>query len=151
MEKMAGSLLGALGPDRLEKSCMEVLVISKWIFIQGSNLTIWMQKISKGLNEAHPFNENSVVDQVLQEAEEILSLCLDAIGAKHAAQIWAFILKFVMLDCFSAVLGAMQVHPGLLVPRRICSPEYLGTGARVKYLHWSTLTLLTQPSDPWRP
>ena len=31
MEEMAGLLIGALGPDRLEKSCMEVLVVSEWI------------------------------------------------------------------------------------------------------------------------
>jgi hypothetical protein len=73
------------------------------------------------------------VDLILQEAEEMLSLHVEAIGAKNAGQIWAFILKFIMLDRFSAALGATEVHPGLPVPRKICSPEYLGTGARVTY------------------
>lgn len=87
--------------------------------------------MSMGLDEAHPFNENSAVDQVLQEAEGLLSSPVDAVGVRHASQIWGFISKFVMVDRFGAVLGAAQVHPGLPVPRRLCLPEYLGTGAKV--------------------
>ena len=87
--------------------------------------------MSKGLDEAHPFNENSAVDQVLQEAEELLSSPVDAVGVRHAAQIWGFISKFIMVDRFGAALGAVQVYPGSPVPRRLCLPEYLGTGGKV--------------------
>jgi hypothetical protein len=90
------------------------------------------------------------VDIVLQEAEKMLSPHLEAVGAKNAGRIWGFISKFVMLDRFSEVLGVSEVNPGLPVPRRMCSPDYLGTGAKVTYsspLSKST-TLLTQLSDP---
>jgi hypothetical protein len=101
--------------------------------ILNLNLTIWPQKISEGLDEAHPFNETYGVDLILQEADDMLSPHLEAVGAKNAGRIWAFISKFVMLDRLSAVLGAAEVHPGLPVLRQACSPEYLGTGAKVSY------------------
>jgi hypothetical protein len=65
-----------------------------------------IQKISKGLDHAHPFNETYGVDLILQEAEEMLSHHVEAVGAKNAGQIWAFMSKFVMLDHFGAALRA---------------------------------------------
>lgn len=56
---------------------------------------------------------------------------LEMIGAKTAGRIWAFLSKFVMLDRFCVVFGAAEVLPGLEVPRKICSLDYLGTGAKV--------------------
>ena len=90
------------------------------------------------------------MEAILQAEHIILSPHLEAIGLKTAAWIWAFISKFVMLDCLSQVLGAAEVHPGLPVPRKTCSADYLGTIGKVntfvsKYIH-----LLTGPSDPGR-
>ena len=67
----------------------------------------------------------------------MLSPHLEAVGMKNAGQIWGFISKFVMLDRFSKVLGAAEVYPGLPVPRKMCSPDYLGTGAKVTYFSQS--------------
>jgi hypothetical protein len=68
----------------------------------------------------------------------MLSPHLEMVGAKNAGRIWGFISKFVMLDRFSEVLGAAEVYPGSPVPRKTCSPEYLGTGVKVKYFSRST-------------
>jgi len=68
----------------------------------------------------------------------MLSLRVEAIGPKHAGMAWGFMSKFVMLDRFSAVLGAAEIHPGIPVPRNLCSPQYLGTGAKVTYFLRST-------------
>jgi len=94
-------------------------------------LTLRNQEISQGLDQANPFNETSGVENVLKGAEDMLSLRVEAVGPKHAAQIWSFMSKFVMLDRLSAVLGTAEIDPGFSVPRKICLPEYLGTGARV--------------------
>jgi hypothetical protein len=53
MEEMDVSLLGALGQHVSEKFCI--------------------QTISKGLDEAYPFNDTYGLDIILQEAEKMLS------------------------------------------------------------------------------
>ena len=58
---------------------------------------------------------------------------LELVGAKTAGRIWGFVSKFVMLDRLSEVFGAGALHPGLQVPRRTCSPDYIGTGAKVSF------------------
>ena len=63
----------------------------------------------------------------------MLSPHLEAVGAKNAGRIWGFISKFVMFDRFSEVFGAAEVHPGSPVPRKTCSLDYLGTGAKVTH------------------
>jgi hypothetical protein len=68
----------------------------------------------------------------LNEAEKILSQDLEAVGPKSASRIWGFMSKFVMLDRFSKAFGAAAVHPGLSVPRKMCSADFLGTGAKVE-------------------
>jgi hypothetical protein len=88
------------------------------------------------------------VDLILQEAEEMLSHHVETVGVKNAGQIWAFMSKFVMLDRCGAALGAAQVHPGLPVSRKMCSPKYLGTGAKVTFLSLKICDSLTRPSDP---
>lgn len=84
-----------------------------------------------GLDNVHPFSETSWVDVILQEAENMLSPNLQAVGLRNAARIWGFMSKFVMLDRLSKTLGAGKVYPGLSVPRKTCSMEYLGTGVKV--------------------
>jgi hypothetical protein len=71
------------------------------------------------------------VDVVLREAEKILSADLEGVGKKHAARIWGYMSKFVMLDRFSQTLGAAGIHPGPPVPRKMCSLAYLGTASKV--------------------
>ena len=76
--------------------------------ISNPNLKNCIQNISKGLDEAHPFNDTSAVDIILQEAEKILSPHLEAVSTKNAGQIWGFILgdikillkRFVFHSCF---------------------------------------------------
>lgn len=83
------------------------------------------------MDEVYPFSDTIGVDVVLREAECILSSHLEAVGPKNAARIWGFMSKFVMLDRFSAVLGVAKVYPGVNVPRKICSNDYLGSGLKV--------------------
>ena len=64
---------------------------------------------------------------------------MEAVGPKHAGQIWGFISKFVMLDHFSQALGVVDIHPGLPVLRKTCTPHYLGTGAKVTCFTGSTV------------
>ena len=84
----------------------------------------------------HHFSETSGVEIILQEAENMLSPHLEAIGPKNARWIWAFISKFVMLDHFSRISGAVDLHPGLAVARKLCSPHYLGRKTRVRCSTW---------------
>ena len=86
------------------------------------------QKIGKGLDEVYPFSDTGSVDIILRDAQKILS---EDVGPKNASQIWGFISKFVMLDHFIKALGAVEVHPGLLVPKKLCELEYLGKGSKV--------------------
>ena len=91
------------------------------------------------------------MDIILQEAEKILSPHLEAVSAKNAGRIWGFILKFVVLDRFSEVFGAAEIHPGLPVPRKTSLPDYLGTGEKVTYFSQSPhTTFLTCLSDSRR-
>ena len=113
-------------------------IASKQMKITYTNLTFRIQKISKGLEAAYPLSESSALDYLLQGAEAMLSLHVEAVGHKHAAIVWGFMSNFVMLDQFSAVLGAVGIYPGIPVPRNLCSPKYLGTGARVPYFPQST-------------
>jgi hypothetical protein len=94
-------------------------------------LQICFQKIGKGLDEAPPFGDSLSVDILLREAETILSQDVEGLGARSASRIWAFLSKFVMLDRLSKVLGAAEVYPGLPVPKKMCSSDYIGTGAKV--------------------
>jgi hypothetical protein len=73
------------------------------------------------------------VDNILREAEQMLSPNSEAVGPKNAGRIWGFISKFVMVDHFSEVLGASEVYPGLPVRRKTRLPDYLGSGAKVTY------------------
>jgi hypothetical protein len=91
----------------------------------------FLQRLGKGLDEVHPFSDTMGVDTVLREARIILSPHSDNVGPKNAARIWGFISKFVMLDRFSAALGAANVYPGSTVLRKCFPNEYLGTAAKV--------------------
>jgi hypothetical protein len=118
---------------------MTLLAVSKRRFQTIPNLTSSLQRISKGLDDSHPFDDTPGVDVLLQEAERMLSPDLEAVGAKNAARIWGFMSKFVILDRFSEVLGAADNDAqGWPVPRKTCSSDYLGTGAKVTYLSRTT-------------
>ena len=116
---------------------MEALLVSQ-TQLANSNLRTGLQTISKGLDEVYLFNDTGAVAIILEEAEIMLGPHLEAVSPKHAGQIWGFISKFVMLDCFSQVLGAVEVHPGLPVLRKICTLHYLGTGVKVTCFTEST-------------
>jgi hypothetical protein len=96
------------------------------------------------LDEVHPFSDTDSVDLVLRESEHILSPHLDAVGRRNAARIWGFMSKFAMLDRFIKTLGVEKLHPGIPVPRNVCSTEYLGTGLKVDNLFQNSTTLLIQ-------
>jgi hypothetical protein len=104
----------------------------KSTYISKPKIQICFQKISEGLDQAHPFSDSYGVDIILREADDILSANLEMVGPKNASRIWGFLSKFVMVDRFSSVLGAAEFHPGLPVPRKTCSPDYIGTGAKVR-------------------
>ena|ERR1700679_836086 len=84
-----------------------------------------------GLDDVHPFGDTTGIDHLLRECEEIFLHTLDTVGAKNAARIWGFISKFVMLDRFVKALGIPEEHMGILVSRKLCEEDYLGTGLKV--------------------
>lgn len=100
------------------------------------------QKFGKGLDEVHPFSDTSGVDVLLRAEEMILSPKWELVGSKNAGRIWGFISKFVMLDRFAKTLGAADVYPGIVVPRKMCSNDYLGTGLKVRPSFLNCLTFL---------
>jgi hypothetical protein len=55
----------------------------------------------------------------------------EVVGPKYSARIWALVSKFIMLDRFSKTLGAADIYPGVLMPKKTCSVDYLGTGSKV--------------------
>lgn len=67
------------------------------------------------------------MDAMVRDADRML---VDEIGPKNAARIWGFISKFVMLDRFFKTLRT-DFHPGVIVPKKICTKDYVGTGAKV--------------------
>jgi hypothetical protein len=91
----------------------------------------FQQNFGNGLDDVHPFADSPAVDVLLREAEDILSPNLDAVGRRNATRIWGFFSKFVMVDRFSKSLGVAEVYPGIVVPKKICSLDYLGTGSKV--------------------
>ena len=101
----------------------------------------------------HPFSDTTAVDAILRHAETILSPSLDAVGQRHASRIWGFMSSFVMLDRFSKTLGVADVYPGLHVPRKTCSIDYLGTGLKASnflqiFLHLLDFQILEELNPP---
>lgn len=90
-----------------------------------------LQQLGEGLDTVHPFSDTTGVDVILRDAEKILSSHLDAVGRNSPNRIWGLLSKFVMLDRFSKTLGAADIQPGICVPRKICSSDYIGTGTKV--------------------
>ena len=74
----------------------------------------------------------------------MLSPNMNIVGPKNASRIWGFLSKFVMLDRFCKTLGAAEVYPGISVPKKMCSLDYLGTGFKVGTFFLYSLTLLTR-------
>ena len=74
--------------------------------------------MAKGLDEIHLFSDKVGVDVVLQDSERILWSEMDAVGPKHATQIWGFISKFIMLDWFIKTLGLAEAYPGIPMARK---------------------------------
>lgn len=70
----------------------------------------------------------------MRDAEIILSSNFDKVGPKNAGRIWGFISKFVMLDRFIKDLGVAQIHPGVPVPRKLCTLDYLGNASKASIL-----------------
>lgn len=55
----------------------------------------------------------------------------EEVGPRYAARIWALVSKFIMLDRFSKTLGAAEIYPGDIMPKKSCSNDYIGTGSMV--------------------
>ena len=88
----------------------------------------FQQRLGKSLDKVCPFSDTAAVDVLFWEAECILSPHSEAVGVKNASQIWGFMSKFSMLHRCSKTLGVAKLHPGHQVPRKLCLPDYLGTG-----------------------
>jgi len=65
------------------------------------------------------------------------------VGRRDASRIWGFMSKFAMLDRFSKTLGADNHYPGIRVPRKSCSREYLGTSSKVSTKLYNRLLYLS--------
>ena len=61
----------------------------------------------------------------------MLSPNLDTVGPKPASRIWGFISKFIMLDHFMKTLLGTDFYPVYVIPRKSCTEDYIGTGAKV--------------------
>jgi hypothetical protein len=92
----------------------------------------------------HPFSDTTGVDHVLKDAENIFSENSDRVGPKNAARIWGFISKFVMVDRFIKALGVADTYPGLPMPRKLCTGDYLGNGSKARFFLLNYLTLLNK-------
>jgi hypothetical protein len=71
------------------------------------------------------------VENVLRDAEIVLSSHFDAVSRGIAGRIWGFLSKFVMLDRFGKALGVADVYPGCSVPRKKYEKDYFGTASGV--------------------
>ena len=88
------------------------------------------------------------MDAVLRDAAKMISPNIEVVGPKNASRIWGFVSKFVMLDRFSKTLFGTDFNPGVLVPRKICTEEYLGTAGKVNISFFPFhLSFLSQLSD----
>lgn len=133
VNEIGGWLEEALSPEEEYKA---ILVVSIFAYSRPFLKKNLLQQLGEGLDTVYPFSDTTGVDVILRDAEKILSSHLDAVGRNSSSRIWGFLSKFVMLDRFSKTLGAADIYPGLRVPRKICSTDYLGTGAKVsKFLH----------------
>jgi len=94
--------------------------------------SISQQKLARGLDEVYPFSETLRVEIVLREAEHILSDNVNAVTRNNASRIWGFMSKFAMLDRFSKTLDVDEQCRGVGFSRKMCSPDYLGTGSKVR-------------------
>lgn len=80
------------------------------------------------------------MDTVIRDADQMLSQNMEAVGARNASRIWGFVSKFVMLDRFAKTLFGTDFRPALVVPRKICTENYLGTGAKVSLYLFHSIT-----------
>ena len=97
--------------------------------------------------DLHPFSDTVGVDIVLWDSERILWSELDAVGPKHAVQIWSFISKFVMLDWFVKTLGLAEAYPGIPMAKKTHPLEYLGTATKVTIFLSIQFTVLIFSQD----
>jgi len=129
---MAVSLQVAFGKGAFVEGCYRsLLVVSHLAPCFSNKSNKFRQKFGKGLDGGNPFSDTTGVDVVLREAEKMHSLNMVDVGIKHAARIWGYMSKFVMLDRFSKTLGAAGVYPGPSMPRKRWSLDYFGTASRV--------------------
>ena len=100
--------------------------------------------MAKGI---HLFYDTVGVDVILWDSERILWSELDAVGPKHAVQIWSFISKFVMLDWFVKTLGLAEAYPGIPMAKKTHPLEYLGTATKVTIFLSIQFTVLIFSKD----
>ena len=149
MDKMSRPLQIALGEGSWDVHYWSMLVV-RMLTIYFQYAANFQQKLSKGLDEVHPFSDTAAIDVVYCEAEEILSPKFVAVGVKNTSQIWGFMSKFVMLDRCSKTMGMAKLHPGHHVPRKLCKLDYLGTSSKVgTFLKEKSSTLLSWLAVAW--
>ena len=149
MDKMSRPLQIALGEGSWDARYRSMLVV-RMLTIYFQYAANFQQKLSKGLDEVHPFSNTAEIDVIYCEAEEILSQKFVAVGVKNTSRIWGFMSRFVMLDRCSKTMGVAKLHPGHCVPRKLCKLDYLGTGSKVgTFLKEKSSTLLSWLAVSW--
>ena len=93
--------------------------------------TYFLLRFAQGLDDVHPFSYTEAVENLVRDAEEILSPHPTSVSAKNASRIWAFMSKFVMLDCFAGALGVAEVHRGVSLPKESLSRDDFGGALKV--------------------
>ena len=85
--------------------------------------TYFLLRFAQGLDDVHPFSYTEAVENLVHDAEQILSPDPTSVSVKNASQIWAFMSKFVMLDRFAGALGVAEVHRGVSLPKESLSRD----------------------------
>jgi hypothetical protein len=93
--------------------------------------TYFLLRFAQGLDDVHPFSYTEAVENLVRDAEQILSPDRTSVSAKNASRIWAFMSKFVMLDRFAGALGVAEVHRGMSLPKESMSRDDFGGALKV--------------------
>ena len=97
----------------------------------SGHATYFLLRFAQGLDDVHPFSYTEAVENLVRDAEEILSPHPTSVSAKNASRIWAFMSKFVMLDHFAGALGVAEVHRGMSLLKESLSRDDFGGALKV--------------------
>ena len=84
MDEMSRPLQIALGEGSRDAHYWSMLVV-RMLTIYFQYAANFQQKLSKGLDEVHPFSDTAAIDVVYHEAEEILSPKFVVVSVKNAS------------------------------------------------------------------